>query len=686
MSDSVKDDLYSIQAVLEAYALPKAQEMGEECDVTYALDLVRQLSGAAPGVRDGEGVDTSQWKCPQCRTFNHQLRRRCRTCLTAAPLVKERSVVTDSRDFATREAAMAFFEGVDYVNDSALAAHAPEEREGRWVVDIVDKDAEVCGTCKGKKVVLTEDWNEADCPECCDVNDRGDSVAEITPGTAPCSEMGKALSTSWAPAGWSARKVAAVFKKLGVKPAGQVVWKLRSGELSTANSYDFAAWRVLLDHFKKTQGFVLKQDAFTPPQRLLDAVEEGDECPFCCAGTMGADVVGLVCQGECGNFIGRPQPAGGETAPTLTDAERVEENRQDRIKVLEHVIHRLRSLPLQDSQCDDWHIDELETILGETRGYDKPDEGTKVEGELHDLYMVWQRQYEDADVPVIKELIGEFLADVERVHGHLQTTPDRQELSDRLHVKGIEAQVLEQQYEAALKEANLYRRALVCAKLNLEGKGPVALTANDIVNAIILPALAGQPSVEVPPTLKDDLYARRRFWIALYENGDGEANAFPIYSYEQPSDRDAAAQLEDYCSDATYIELSGPWDVKLPPVPVDPFWIIVYEHKHGTDVWPWFDTEPTLEEVVAEMAKEGTEFEGEDNHEYLNFYGPFYVRSQDNPKTDAKSFERISGMLKDLATEYNVQIVTAKAPPTSSPPWPPPHGLLIVDYAGLLKR
>ena len=43
--------------------------------------------------------------------------------------------------FATQAEAIAFKRGVEYVNDSAVEARGPVERNGEWVVEVDDEDA-----------------------------------------------------------------------------------------------------------------------------------------------------------------------------------------------------------------------------------------------------------------------------------------------------------------------------------------------------------------------------------------------------------------------------------------------------------------------------------------------------------------------------------------------------------------
>ena len=51
------------------------------------------------------------------------------------------------------------------------------------------------------------------------------------------------------------------------------------------------------------------------------------------------------------------------------------------------------------------------------------------------------------------------------------------------------------------------------------------------------------------------------------------------------------------------------------------FYIAIYTHRYGIDVWPVFqDEEPTIEEVAAALDN----YEPEREDEYLEIIGPFY--------------------------------------------------------------
>jgi hypothetical protein len=97
-------------------------------------------------------------------------------------------------------------------------------------------------------------------------NARGDTIIEITPGTAPVSEIAKTLSTT-------VEKVNGANRRLGLKPAGWVTWKLHDGTIpEPAGTYNLAQWKLLRDdlwprNHNPCQPF--------PPDRLVN--DEGDE-------------------------------------------------------------------------------------------------------------------------------------------------------------------------------------------------------------------------------------------------------------------------------------------------------------------------------------------------------------------------------------------------------------------------
>lgn len=72
-------------------------------------------------------------------------------------------------------------------------------------------------------------------------NARGDTIIEITPGTAPVSEIAKSLCTT-------VEKVNGANRRLGLKPAGWVTWKLHNGTIpEPAGTYTLAQWKLLRD-------------------------------------------------------------------------------------------------------------------------------------------------------------------------------------------------------------------------------------------------------------------------------------------------------------------------------------------------------------------------------------------------------------------------------------------------------
>lgn len=58
------------------------------------------------------------------------------------------------------------------------------------------------------------------------------------------------------------------------------------------------------------------------------------------------------------------------------------------------------------------------------------------------------------------------------------------------------------------------------------------------------------------------------------------------------------------------------------------FMIIHYSHRHGHSIWPEFDKDITIEEVLNGPAFDGVEFEPE-RDEYIELLGPFDVPDED---------------------------------------------------------
>jgi hypothetical protein len=88
------------------------------------------------------------------------------------------------------------------------------------------------------------------------VNDRGDLIIDITPDTAPVSEIADSLGTT-------IPKVNGAVRRLHLKPAGWVYWRLYDGtEPEPAGTYDLAQWKQLKEDLA---GHV----RVLPPARLL---------------------------------------------------------------------------------------------------------------------------------------------------------------------------------------------------------------------------------------------------------------------------------------------------------------------------------------------------------------------------------------------------------------------------------
>ena len=52
----------------------------------------------------------------------------------------EQRPYNEEREFDTQAEAIAFCEGVEYVNDSAVEIADLQEQEGKWIVFILDQD------------------------------------------------------------------------------------------------------------------------------------------------------------------------------------------------------------------------------------------------------------------------------------------------------------------------------------------------------------------------------------------------------------------------------------------------------------------------------------------------------------------------------------------------------------------
>lgn len=87
-------------------------------------------------------------------------------------------------------------------------------------------------------------------------NERGDWIIDITPNTAPVSEIAKSLRST-------IPKVNGAIRRLGIEPAGWVHWRLADGsEPEPAGTYNLAQWKQL-----KFDLYPL--DNAQPPARLM---------------------------------------------------------------------------------------------------------------------------------------------------------------------------------------------------------------------------------------------------------------------------------------------------------------------------------------------------------------------------------------------------------------------------------
>ena len=99
-------------------------------------------------------------------------------------------------------------------------------------------------------------------------NENGDTILYITPGTAPCSEIGRELNGRYPHTdGLSARMVARLAKDNNIKSAGVVVWSLAKGETSEAKTYDLHGWQEIAGAAMR-RGLIPSNSNLTPPLRL----------------------------------------------------------------------------------------------------------------------------------------------------------------------------------------------------------------------------------------------------------------------------------------------------------------------------------------------------------------------------------------------------------------------------------
>jgi len=90
-------------------------------------------------------------------------------------------------------------------------------------------------------------------------DENGSVIQSITPGTAPCGEIGKSL-------GMLAKDVSRLARKLGISPAGRVEWELSNGILASANTYTLAQWHRMRNYVVHKTGRPVV--SFSIPSRL----------------------------------------------------------------------------------------------------------------------------------------------------------------------------------------------------------------------------------------------------------------------------------------------------------------------------------------------------------------------------------------------------------------------------------
>lgn len=118
-----------------------------------------------------------------------------------------------------------------------------------------------------KEFVWLRGYLHAQGPEAEDRIINRDRLLDITPGTAPCSEIADSFQISIA-------RVVSLARRLGLEPAGHVIWELADGTVREARSYDLLQWTAMKDALVQ-QGTLWSRDALqaTPPTRLSNKTE-----------------------------------------------------------------------------------------------------------------------------------------------------------------------------------------------------------------------------------------------------------------------------------------------------------------------------------------------------------------------------------------------------------------------------
>jgi hypothetical protein len=113
-------------------------------------------------------------------------------------------------------------------------------------------------------------WLEAPAPGIwSDTDELGNTIHRITPGCAPCSEIGRSFATERRPEGLRAQLISGMAKDLGIRPAGEVRWLLaRSGLYSDAPAFDRQQWEKLRE-LAIHRGLIPANGNYYPPPRML---------------------------------------------------------------------------------------------------------------------------------------------------------------------------------------------------------------------------------------------------------------------------------------------------------------------------------------------------------------------------------------------------------------------------------
>jgi len=177
-----------------------------------------------------------------------ELREQLDTLLRASKLLAESFENSEAGDDTISEDMLVFMEDrTDNVRDIAMGlARAIARLQGR---------------AEGK-------WAEPRNDPWLEIDDSGNKIVSITPGTATCTEFGRSFAIPY-------QSITPMARRLGIHPAGEVTWEKIDGTKAVSNTYDLAAWTTMKDRLVKQRQWSAKTAAqVCPPPRLVAHEEE----------------------------------------------------------------------------------------------------------------------------------------------------------------------------------------------------------------------------------------------------------------------------------------------------------------------------------------------------------------------------------------------------------------------------